>query len=87
MVSAFGSTDAPTSSGVDPVAIANTMAAWVKQYELDGIDVDYEGGNAPTRQTAFTDFPSRISMLSTLEQEALRYAFLFLHPNRSLIFI
>ena len=42
MVSAFGSTNAPTSSGADPVATANTMAAWVKKYGLDGIDVDYE---------------------------------------------
>jgi len=46
MVSAFGSTDAPTSEGVDPVATANTMAAWVKEYGLDGIDVDYEDFNA-----------------------------------------
>lgn len=42
IVSLFGSTDAPTSSGADPVATANTMAAWVKQYGLDGVDVDYE---------------------------------------------
>ena len=42
IVSLFGSTDAPTSSGADPVATANTMAAWVKQYDLDGVDVDYE---------------------------------------------
>lgn len=42
IVSVFGSTDAPTSSGADPVATANTMAAWVKQFSLDGIDVDYE---------------------------------------------
>ncbi|KAF4592986.1 hypothetical protein EYR38_008693 [Pleurotus pulmonarius] len=46
MVSAFGATDAPTSVGLDPVATANTMAAWVKQYGLDGIDVDYEDFNA-----------------------------------------
>jgi chitinase len=44
VVSAFGSTDAPTSSGADPVATANTMAAWVKEFGLDGIDVDYEVG-------------------------------------------
>ena len=44
MVSAFGSSNLPTSGGVDPVATANTMAAWVKQYGLDGIDVDYEVG-------------------------------------------
>jgi chitinase len=42
IVSAFGSTDAPTSAGADPVATANTMAAWVIKYGLDGIDVDYE---------------------------------------------
>ncbi|KAL1943057.1 hypothetical protein VTO73DRAFT_4728 [Trametes versicolor] len=46
VVSAFGSTDAPTSSGADPVGTANTMAAWVKQFGLDGIDVDYEDFNA-----------------------------------------
>jgi chitinase len=46
MVSAFGSTDAPTSAGADPVATANKMAAWVKQYDLDGIDIDYEDFDA-----------------------------------------
>ncbi|KAF8888123.1 glycoside hydrolase family 18 protein [Infundibulicybe gibba] len=40
IVSAFGSTDLPTDS--DPVSLANQMAGWVKQYNLDGIDVDYE---------------------------------------------
>lgn len=42
VVSVFGSTDVPTSTGADPINTANTMAAWVKQYDLDGIDVDYE---------------------------------------------
>lgn len=42
LVSAFGSTDVPTTSGADPIATANTMAAWVIEYGLDGIDVDYE---------------------------------------------
>ena len=42
LVSLFGSTESPTSSGFDPVDTANTMAAWVKQYDLDGVDVDYE---------------------------------------------
>jgi len=46
VVSAFGSTEAPTSSGADPVDTANTMAAWVKQYDLDGIDIDYEDFDA-----------------------------------------
>ena len=34
MVSAFGSTDAPTSEGADPIATANTVANFVKQYEV-----------------------------------------------------
>ncbi|PFH51617.1 glycoside hydrolase family 18 protein [Amanita thiersii Skay4041] len=46
IVSLFGSTDAPTSTGADPVATANTMAAWVKQFNVDGVDVDYEDFNA-----------------------------------------
>ncbi|KAJ3560713.1 hypothetical protein NP233_g10657 [Leucocoprinus birnbaumii] len=46
IVSLFGATDAPTSTGADPIATANTMAAWVKQFNLDGVDVDYEDFNA-----------------------------------------
>ncbi|KAL0953844.1 hypothetical protein HGRIS_005021 [Hohenbuehelia grisea] len=46
IVSVFGATDAPTSTGADPIGTANTMAAWVKQFDLDGIDVDYEDFNA-----------------------------------------
>ena len=42
MVAAFGSTNTPTTSGADPTDTANTMAAWVIEYGLDGIDVDYE---------------------------------------------
>ena len=42
IVSLFGSTDVPTSSGADPIATANKMAAWVKEFKLDGVDVDYE---------------------------------------------
>ncbi|KAL0576272.1 hypothetical protein V5O48_005716 [Marasmius crinis-equi] len=46
VVAVFGATDVPTSSNADPIATANTMAAWVKKYNLDGIDVDYEDFNA-----------------------------------------
>ena len=68
IVSVFGSTDVPTTTGADPVGTANTMAAWVKQYDLDGIDVDYEvrllqvGDNADLADRA----SSRISMLLML---------------------
>lgn len=42
IVSVFGATDAPTTNGADPVKTANEMADWVKEFDLDGIDVDYE---------------------------------------------
>ncbi|KAI0657986.1 glycoside hydrolase [Cubamyces menziesii] len=42
IVSAFGETDTPTTSGADPVGTANTMAQFVLANALDGIDVDYE---------------------------------------------
>jgi chitinase len=42
MVSAFGSTDAPVSAGADAITTANSMAGWVQQWGLDGIDVDFE---------------------------------------------
>lgn len=46
IVSLFGSTDAPTTSGVDPIATANKMAKFVKEFDLDGVDVDYEDFDA-----------------------------------------
>jgi hypothetical protein len=44
IVSAFGSTDAPTSAGYDPTTVANNLAAFVLKYDLDGVDIDYEVG-------------------------------------------
>jgi chitinase len=44
LVSAFGSTDMPT--GQDPVQIATRLADFVKTYNLDGCDVDYEDNDA-----------------------------------------
>ncbi|TFK95290.1 glycoside hydrolase family 18 protein [Pterulicium gracile] len=46
MISAFGATDHPTTAGADPVSLANTMAQYVKDYNLDGIDVDWEDFDA-----------------------------------------
>ncbi|KAH9920847.1 chitinase [Epithele typhae] len=42
VVSAFGATELPTSAGADPAALAAQMAQFVKQTDLDGIDVDWE---------------------------------------------
>lgn len=52
IVSVFGSTDTPTTSGADPTSTANTFAAWVIEYGLDGIDVDYEDFDAFDAGTA-----------------------------------
>jgi chitinase len=60
MVSAFGSTDTPTTNGDDPIATANALAAYVTTYSLDGVDVDYEdfaamnGGHAEAWLISFT---------------------------------
>jgi len=37
IVSAFGGTEEPTTMGLDPVAQANTMSAFVRDFGLDGI--------------------------------------------------
>ncbi|ORX37948.1 glycoside hydrolase superfamily [Kockovaella imperatae] len=52
MVSAFGSTDAPTSWGVDPTQCATDLANWVQQYGLDGVDIDYEDMSAMNNDQA-----------------------------------
>ncbi|KAI8608464.1 glycoside hydrolase superfamily [Chytriomyces sp. MP71] len=44
MVSAFGATDFPT--GADPVATAQSLAKFVKDYQLDGADIDWEDSPA-----------------------------------------
>ncbi|KAG1770689.1 glycoside hydrolase family 18 protein [Suillus occidentalis] len=62
IVSAFGSSDAPTSGGYDPTTVANNLAAFVLEYDLDGVDIDYEdfnamnamNGSAETWLTTFT---------------------------------
>jgi len=46
MVSAFGDTEKPTSWGVNATELAYWMGDWVKTYDLDGIDIDYEDFNA-----------------------------------------
>jgi hypothetical protein len=42
MVSAFGSTELPTSQGIDAVTCGNNIANYVIKNNLDGVDVDWE---------------------------------------------
>ncbi|WOO76900.1 uncharacterized protein LOC62_01G000513 [Vanrija pseudolonga] len=46
MLAVFGGTDKPTTNGLDPTSFATKVAAFVKQYGFDGIDIDYEDFDA-----------------------------------------
>ncbi|WWC92982.1 uncharacterized protein L201_007946 [Kwoniella dendrophila CBS 6074] len=65
MVSAFGSTDSPTSNGADPTQTAQQLAQWVKQYGLDGVDIDYE--DMPAMNSA-----KAVAWLVTFQKELRR---------------
>ncbi len=64
-MSVFGSSDVPTTSRADPIATADTMAAWVTQYSLDGIDVDYEVSASRSTLFQFLTKTRRTLPLST----------------------
>ncbi|KAJ3075355.1 hypothetical protein HDU99_001542, partial [Rhizoclosmatium hyalinum] len=46
LVSAFGSTENPTTEGKDPVQTAMRLAEFVKESGFDGVDVDWEDNAA-----------------------------------------
>lgn len=46
LVSAFGATDFPTTQGTDPIVIAEALARFVIDNNLDGVDLDYEDNGA-----------------------------------------
>jgi len=56
MVSAFGSTDTPTTDGYDAVTLATTMAQWVIDWDLDGIDIDWEDFAAMNLQNGQAEY-------------------------------
>lgn len=41
MISAFGSTEHPTTAGYDPIECAKDLAQFVLDNNLDGVDVDW----------------------------------------------
>ncbi|KAG1822394.1 hypothetical protein EV424DRAFT_1346603 [Suillus variegatus] len=76
IVSAFGSTDVPTTDGYDPTILANSLADYVLEYDIDGVDVDYadiyamdaENGSAEIWLTTFTiAFRARLPICNTVE--------------------
>jgi GH18 family chitinase len=42
IVSAFGSTQSPTSAGINAVDCATKLAAFVIDNQFDGVDIDWE---------------------------------------------
>ena len=46
MISAFGATEFPTSNGVDPTDCAVKLGEFVKNNNLDGVDIDWEDNAA-----------------------------------------
>lgn len=46
IVSAFGEESHATTEGLDATVTAKKMAEFVKNYHLDGIDIDYEDFDA-----------------------------------------
>jgi chitinase len=42
IVSLFGAEEQPTTEGADPKEVAAAAAKFVQDYDLDGVDVDYE---------------------------------------------
>lgn len=61
LVTAFGSTEYPTTEGLNPTTTANTMAAWVKTYGLDGLDV---GEQLWSHNAKFPDYSDKFVWLS-----------------------
>lgn len=51
LVSAFGDSEFPTSSGADPVACGHKLGQFVKENNLDGADIDWEDNTAMNRGT------------------------------------
>ena len=49
MVSAFGATEFPASGGLDPIIECSKFANFVKDNNLDGIDLDFEDNAAMNR--------------------------------------
>lgn len=41
LISAFGATEFPTTLGIDPVACAVKLGNYVRQNNLDGVDIDW----------------------------------------------
>lgn len=46
MISAFGATEFPTTSKIDPIDCAVKLGTFVLENNLDGVDIDWEDNGA-----------------------------------------
>ncbi|SJL03805.1 related to Chitinase A precursor [Armillaria ostoyae] len=85
IVSVFGSTDKPTSSGANATTTAITMAEWVKRYNLDGIDVDYEDFKAVNAGDGRAE-PWIIAFTKELRRQLPQGEYILTHARQDFIF-
>ena len=83
VVSAFGATDLPTSAGLDPVQLANTMAQYVLETDMDGIDVDWEETTLVTQQPGVGE-QWLATFTRTLRSQLPKGQFILSHARTSL---
>ena len=81
VASAFGSTDAPTTWGEDPQQLASTFASFIKENQLDGIDVDYEDLTAMNLQNGAAE-QWIISFTQALRTELPQGQYLLTHARK-----
>jgi len=84
LVSAFGSTEFPTSAGVDPVKCGTDLANFVKLHQLDGVDLDYEDNAA---MEAGTGEAWLISITRTLRQLLPKDRYIISHAPQAPYFM
>jgi len=80
LVSAFGATEFPTSAGVDPVACGNSLAEFVLNNNLDGVDLDWEDTAA---FTAGTGEAWLITLTKTLRQKLPQGRYIISHAPQA----
>jgi chitinase len=78
MISAFGSTEQPTTQGFDPVKTANDLADFALQVGVDGVDIDYEDLDAMNKKDGSAE-KWLITFMKTLRQKLPTGKFLVSH--------
>ena len=82
LVSAFGSLEQPLSSGVDAETAATNLAAQVKQYGFDGIDIDFEDYDAMDKDDG-TAVAWLTTLTKTLRNELPKDEYILTHTRKS----